>query len=449
MTAVLDVNPIDLSKVLKKLFPKVTFYPPVSDERQYKIPEKTDLYYFIQENNINYMEKDTLVFTMINSNKFSALFPKDPLQYRNELKAFLQNDDCQVIKFFINKTNEKFFEGFNAVVHEKAVMDNCAMPDVAQLFYKAVFNNKTYYYKDLSDPDILNICEHSPSSFYGAFEYYAHKQYTLIRLSREFFIGDLHEKWKSELSEKLNDRDKSNNYQGLNFYYNVNDDDNVFIDTYDNVYRELKQEGSDIDYAWNIINELFIQKHKGLQKLKEKNDSIKLQANFITGLTLKIMNILESTADEYDSRYTPAEFVILAGQISGQLGHKKFENKYCDQSSLNENINNDKDNDNMEMIKIEDAGIFADNFLIKEFNAVKDGDFIISMGKKGEWSIHEKNIGNSIYYQNTGNLIFDLYSGENKNVSQQIFLYKLKKTLKKYKKWKKETRKEGEIENDA
>jgi len=388
--------------------------------------------------------------------------------------------------------------------------------DVAKLFIIYVFKDKTYSLNDFDDPKRLNICEHSPPSIYKAFEYYAHKQYTLIRLGREFLIEDLYEKWKSELINKLNDESKSSNYWAL--IHNYND----FIKIYEK-NKKLENKGSDIAFAWDVLRKLFMDEHERLQKLLETDNSRTDQDEFKISLTAKINNILESTPNEYESRYIPTEFIILARQISGQLGHGYYKNinpdrynfpesdmqyirkcwkilldnldleyldneerykinnthktferikilfekskapgykivfrnlsdridelyKKCSRvNELNEETNN-KNNEYSSIINLEDAKIFANNFLIKEFNTVKDRDFIKSIGENGEWSISWKEF--DISYKESGSLIINLYSGKYENVNKDFFFYKLKKALKEYKKWNKKRYKEGKNIDD-
>ena len=456
MAAIVDEK--ELMKILKELFPQIIFFRDLTNEQQSikskSIVNKANLVRLIHKNKINYKDKQALVQGMMTSGIFSILFPPDPKKYKSG----------PVIKFFINKTNEDFLHGFDKSVDKRVNSNNNPVIDVAELFYKDVFEGKTYFFDEINDPKILNICEHSPSSIYTAFEYYAHKQYTLLRLGREFLINDLYEKWKTELESKLpkskdkpSDEIRTNNYWALTLYYNN------FINIYENVYKEQKGKKPDIALAWDIINGLFINEHIGLLKLKEKeknNETMKHYNNNLTILYRKIFQVLESTPKKYESRYIPTEFIILAGQISGQLGHKYFGNEELNDngsedddfdSKVDEKINKDKYiNDNSYITyAVEDVKIFVDNFLIKEFNTDKDRNFIKTMGKNGEWSsIKSKKELSSINYNESGTLILKLYSGEYENVNKNMFFYKLEKALNEYRRWNKRTQKEGENKND-
>jgi len=335
------LDPRILSKNLKELFPNGIFYRFLSSKDQ-PINDKTDLYRFIKRKKIDYKEKNALVLGMMEDDIFSALFPEKQERCWDELEAAI-NNGCPVIRFYINKINEKFLEGFNASVDKSVRSDKKPVTDVAELFDEAAFKRKTYLL-DFDDAELFNICEHSPSSVYKAFEYYARKQYSLIRLGREFPIKDLYEKWKlilkselpelksklSELKDELNkeikskkyNEIKSNKYIGLILYYNDNPD---FISAFENVFKELTEEKPydkkpDIEFAWEIISELFIKNLKIMQGLliKENKKKEELIFNHIYNIELEIAETLERKPKE--NYYTPMDFITLAEKISELLG---------------------------------------------------------------------------------------------------------------------------------
>lgn len=324
-----EIDPVILSGNLKDLFPYIRFFPPASDEWPSEWRERTDIYELIRKKNIKYEEKENLVLGMMRnkSDLFTALFPENAVEYWDELEMNIRGGDCQVIRFFINKINKKFLEGFNSVVGGEIKSESTPVIDVAELFDEALFIGKTYLYYDLNDPKIINICEHSPHSIYKTFEYYARKQYVLIRLAREFPIKDLRNKWKVELLEKIEKAELQNeienesifkSYMGLKYWYIEKPD---FISNFENAYKKLKKKDSDIEYAWEIIKELFINNLKIMQKLriKENTENEKLRFNKIYNIEKEISKTMESKPQ--NNYFAPIDFVTLTGKISGQLGH--------------------------------------------------------------------------------------------------------------------------------
>jgi len=321
-------DPLDpgiLSKNLKELFPNGIFFRIISTMEQ-PANYKTDLYKLIRKNKVNYKEKDDLLLWMMHSDLFSALFPDKPMLYWDELKEAIHSSGCPVIRFFINKINEKFLEGFNAAADERIRTANNPVTDVAELFIESVFKRKTYFF-DFDDSELFNICEHWPSSIYKVFEYYARKQYTLIRLGREFPLEDLRKQWKEKLQKEIGNEGKSNIYMGLKNYYIEKPD---FISIFENAFEEITnkkpdkkitQKKSDVEFAWEIINELFINNLKIIQELrikKENTQNERLKFNRIYNIEIMISETLERKLKE--NPFSPMDFVTLAGKISEQLG---------------------------------------------------------------------------------------------------------------------------------
>ena len=312
---------IELSDVLEELFPGLSFFPPPAGGSPGIAFEEYEICRLARTKEIN--EKEKLVREMRKSKYFAAVFPKDAIDNWDELEGKIRDGDCNVMTFFINKINDLFIQGFNSAVLEEIRLNDSPVTD---LFNREFFEKRPYHFTEFDEPKKLNICEHLPPTFYNAFEYYAHKQYTLIRMGREFPLDDLHKKWKSELEKKLSNKDKSNNYLGLIFYYDK-DNDSFFIDAFGRAYREIKKNETDIKYAWKIINELFVNNLKRLRMLREEKKSGELQADYVFGIIKKINNALESTpAVNKNKPYIPTDFITLTGQISGQLGHRDYGN---------------------------------------------------------------------------------------------------------------------------
>lgn len=474
LTTSVDIDYIKLSKILTELFPHVFLFSIDNLSPDLKSPQRfqdkikkneTDIYKLIQKNKITeYENKEIIVREMSKSERFGALFPTDiSLKERifDKLKTNNHDEKCNVIASYIEIINEIFIQKFNTVVRKEIRLNDTYSPCVSELFVKKVFPDKTFYYVDqLKDPKILNICEHSPSSIYGAFEYYAHKQYTLIRLGREFPIEDMRNTWKIELEKKRKDNRKSNNYLGLNIYYEN------FTDTYEKT-GEKNNNGSnetDIVFALKIIEELFIYNLKLTERqilkiIKEENTSYeKILPCFKANVREKISLILESTPEKSDS-YTPTDFITLTGQISGQLGntpcseeYKKYPNeiKFTD---LNQKYNEDGDAYDFdpeedkyhnvdEALRIKESWeIFINDFLKKEFNADDEKDFIGFISKEENWSTLAEEFKS--YYikgiHNKDSSLFNVYSGGKKNISHTVFAQKLRSALKEYIEWYKET----------
>jgi len=526
----------ELSGILEELFPGLTFFPSGSVSNPHFVFKEYEICRLIRTKEIDLHEKETLALEMIKSKAFACLFPHDPLQTWEELETNIQNGGCNVIRYFISKIDKLFMDGFNKVVQKEQKLNESPVTDH---FICKVFGEKSISINQLNEPKGLNICDHSPATLYKAFEWHAHKQYTLIRLGREFPIEDLHEKWKSELQNKINDKNENNNYLALNNFYNG------FISIYDDTYNVLKKNGVDINadirFALDIINALFVEKLQdpktpAINKINASSNPAWL--SFASKIEKMISITLERKPEGYDSIHVPTDFITLTGQISGQLGHeygkvlsqgvknevnwKKYESSsdfdfdYFSESDM-KNINNYwktlmnnlQENDKIltegnkntfEKIKIlyaklqepffktifseksieiinglyikissevsldveldedeknsicpedrhkttliEDAEVFANKFLIKEFNADNEKDFIISMTKNGEWSISGNEV--DIHYMESGSLIITRYKGEPIDPELSVlFLHKVDKALKNYWKWKKMNKKEG------
>lgn len=315
MTASVDIDPIKLSGILDELFPNIQFSIQYADDSSGWLG-KTEIYTLIRENNIDINnEPEIFVKKMIDDKKytFAALFPKDAENEWDELKTKIVAGDCNIFNFFLGKIDGKFIEGYNTVVQKEIKLIDSP---VVNNFNNEVFSEGTLAPGELNDPKTLQICMHSTDSFYKTFEYYAHKQYTLIRLGREFPIEDLHKQWNEILKAKMKDENKSNKYRALNEYYEN------FLNDYERVYSETRKHKTDIAFAMEIIRKLFIESLKIVHKLLTANKRTKIydiRSVFIYNVMTKIDEILESTPKNFSS-YAPTDFITLTGQISRQLG---------------------------------------------------------------------------------------------------------------------------------
>jgi len=477
MTAAVDIDPIKLSRILTELFPHVLLFPFSVDNLSSDliIPQRfqertkedeTDIYIFIQKKKITeYENREVLLREMSMNERFGVLFPKDILlreQIFDKLKADNEGKKCNVIASYIEMENEKFIQGFNTIVCEEIKLDDAYSPRVSNLFEKEVFFMKTFLVDELNKSKNLGICEHSPSSIYDAFKYYAHKQYTLIRLGREFLINDLQEEWKSELGEKIEDKSKSNNYLGLKHFYTD------FMDTYKATYESCKKAErivTDTDFAWEIIDKLFIDGLKRRQNLKIKEkltNADRLRFGFIADVRIMICKILESSPNN-SSYYNPTGFITLTGQISGQLGRQKRNRSYLEKYEIppNEIISTDlsrkynEDDDEYDFDPEEDKyhnideaflikeswGKFISVFLKYEFNEDEEKDFISLVSEEENWPTLADEV--KYYYikgaHNKDSLLFNIYTGNSKTIPHTLFAQKIKKALKKYMEWHKKS----------
>jgi hypothetical protein len=306
--------PLALQSVLQELFPNILFFQSVTDDRQAAGYEETDIYRFIQKKNIDINEKDTLVHEMIKNKAYAPLFPDDALSEWDELQETIRKGGCDILKYFIKRSDIDFVRGYNDNVRKEITIYDSPVTD---LFHNELFKGKAFYLGKLHEAETFGmIIEHSAHSIYWAFRIYAQKQYALIRLGREFLLAEPHEQWKNDLLKMMNDTSDANNYRGLCIYYND------FMDDYERIYKTLKKRASDIESAWNIIQELFVKNLKTLQGLQKKDKKIKKLRLAISYNTITMINqMLETKPREYDTAYKPKDFFRLAGQISGQLGH--------------------------------------------------------------------------------------------------------------------------------
>jgi hypothetical protein len=460
MDKTVDVDPIELVKILKELFPHILFFPSSSGKGLSDLLEKADICDLIRGNKeIYYNEKETLIWAMMKNEKFSDLFPKDALQDWEDLANKIKAGGCQIINYFINKIDERFIHGLNTVVHEEIKPKDSVVERFNDDFLKDMDKKpRTFSLDKFRKPKLMNICEHLPSSFYKAFEYYAHKQYTLIRLGMEFPVEDLHKKWKFDLEEKLKDKDERNNYLGLEYFYIG------FIKNYENTYTVIKKKDSTIAFALDIISELFV---KNLIIRNEETQIVKQSIPFMRNVMIMINEILESTPRSYRTTpYVPTDFITLTGQISGQIGHvEKYDpdEDYIDDSDgiqfsqigrenneVDENHEFFTPNDNkpFKIDKIlkkfivyedvyKDRAKFAE-FIRQLFKEEDEKDFIDFVEKKGEWSKIMNEL--SSYYnkkpgKHISGLLFKTYKGKRKLAVHKPFEVKIVKAINMYKKW--------------
>ena len=324
----------ELMKTLNILFPQVNL-----NEEHLKINR------LIANNKLDYKNKSNLVVNMMKSNYFKRLFPNDNLlkklgwdimNKQDELNIAVQNG-CSVIRYFLNEIDEKFFNSFNEVVCEDMKLEVSPATDVLDIFLDNY--NKTYTIEEFNKIDFPNICKHKGISLYNVYVFFARKQYTLIRLSREFHVLALHEEIKKNISDKIKE-EKSNLY-ALNHFYNN------FISTYINVYTKYNNITSEneILYANNILKELFVHNLKEMQdinnhskkmhnltanKVNVKNyegkiDSLSEKIGESTEKISKVWEMidcqLESKLKNCTNPFAPKDFMTITMQISGQIKH--------------------------------------------------------------------------------------------------------------------------------
>ena len=447
------IDPVRLTIILKGLFPNLILFDNKWPGVGY---DQMDICRLIQMKKINYEDKFALVFKMKDNKYFAPLFPKDNMAFGFEWEELRDsiNDGCPVIDFFIEKLNKKFIEGFNSTVIDEIKLSDPPKIDVVKLFIKTVFGKKALFIEQLNDPKALNICEHSPYSLYKAYEYFAHKQYTLFRLEKEFPVEDIHKRHKSDLKDKISNATKSSNFYALNangYYIN-------FLENYEKIFMELKESKPELYSGLDIINKLFIENLKCYENLQMKTKNTKTEKPwvlFISNVRIMIDKILESKADNYDNYYKPADFITLTGQIGGQIGHENYKNPSEDSSSEISFYELKRENEEGEIIeydpqeeKYHDSGneliikadreLFASKFLKSRFNAADEEDFIKFVAEEGNWAaiVDELNL----YFNGEGSdlknkVLYNIYSGERSRISPRLFKEKIRKALFQYKEY--------------
>jgi len=331
-----DIDALKLLKgALNALFPKIRFFLSPDSAAWSKLDEEADIYVFARKRKIDYENKKMLAMEMSKSEKYKALFPNDASgkgQIFDKLDA-QSGRRGGVMKLGMEIINEKYIHGFNSVAQEEIKIAGDDF-DAAACFESEVFKDRTYLIEDFTDIDRAKEifpCDHSVSSIYKAFGCYAHKRYTLIRLAREFSIGNLYGEWKSDLEDKIKKADKSSNYWGLcedRYYAN-------FMENFEAAYGKLNKNMPAVELGWDMLRRFFVLSLKRLQNIK-KNENTQCndaRIRFI-GNAMKLINkILESIPEKYklsrnDAEYIPTDFITLAGQICGQLGHIKTKSEY-------------------------------------------------------------------------------------------------------------------------
>lgn len=337
-----------LSGTLSSLFPLVNFFSPRKGKKnkasgKSKKPqiafEEYEISKLVRIRKIGYQDTEKLAWEMMKSEYFRFLFPVNARENWNELNAKIKHGNCRIIEFFAGKIDRKYLEGLNSDIPDEIQIKDSP---VLALFLETVFRGVSLSIFELSEIKKLDICRHSTSSLYRAFSYFARKQYTLIRLAREFTIPTLHDEWKSELGKKLMEKRASNIYLGLIYYYDK-DSERFFIDLLENTFNDrmkLRNNESEIDFAWAILFELFINHLRRLREIRKRKgiaiDNPKTPRNKIYYLAKKesdytfnvidtIEKILESKPLKIkENSYVPIGFITLSGQISGQLKYLKL-----------------------------------------------------------------------------------------------------------------------------
>jgi len=477
MTDFVGIDYDKFNKTLRALFPNITFFPP---SHSGELDKESRIYNLIKKIKItDYENKKLLVREMFIGKKFDALFPKDALlkeQIFDKLNA--QNGVCSVIKAYMEIINEEYIQGFNSVVREKIRLKGCDS-NVVDFFENEIFEKKSYFIDDLVNTKKAKEifpCEHSVSSIYKAFGYYARKQYTLIRLGREFLIREMCTQWKDELKGKIENADTSSNYWGLGkdkYYVNFMEIFCKICDKIDTKHADTTfpadQLAVDIKLAWDAMHELFVLNLKRLKNIQGKEASdykdvrfYDLRFHFTKGVMKMINYIIEGTPKNGNS-HIPADFIGLAGQISGQLGQIK---KVCDR--LETAIKNDKSYDlerdvgssneitssNIEINKTEGDyahndleatfdviqlkiywNKFMKNSLSEVFNAEEERGFLNFIFDDKNWAIV---VDELFLYESkeddANTVLFNKYKGDRSNVPHHLFSNKIRRALDKCKK---------------
>jgi len=446
MAAAIEIHFSELSTLLNELFPNIIFFPPLTNEK-WKI--ETDICTLIIKKNItDYLNKEILVKEMLKCELFDVLFQNE---YKEKIMDILKNnnENFNIIKAYIEIINEKYIQGFNTVVQDD-IKINTSATDIIDSFINGTFEDETYYLEDLKYAKKLISAGHSPASIYGIFEYYAHKQYTLIRLGREYLIEKLYLNWKTELEEKIETSDKSSNYwafQKNKFYIN-------FMENYENTYAALAESTSinnnqtDIVLAWDIITKLFIE---NLKILQTKPDHFESQ--FKKKVKYMIEKTLESTPKNYNA-YIPTDFLKLSGQIGGQLGnsnkinainadiHEKPWNEISftyltkkKNDSEKEILFDPEDKNNKEigstLVIKHNWERFINDHLKKIFKEDSEKHFINFVSNENNWLalVDEFISYRTTGSHNTNSILFSEYKGNHKHIPHTIFASRLRKAL--------------------
>jgi hypothetical protein len=376
---------------LGKLFPSISFFKVHAKLPPGQHRSDADILVFIGINDIR-----SLASEMKKNSTYKVLFPPDADNHWGELLKNFNNGDYNVIKFFLKKTDKMFIDGYNKVMRDDFRINNTS--PVLDIFKEKHFNYEaaSYYFTDLTDRDLLYICEHSPPTFYKAFEYYAHKKYTLLRLGQEF-PHKCYFELRNESLKKMADNEnlkllKNEKYRGMKYFY-----DDKFIQNHKELFEKIIEsrknqndrqvkadfyEGKNtadklrkiLSMADEILGKLFITKLyvsqsmlQGKYSLLGQKELERFKIMLQAELFLLIQEKLESTPkvneennpDEY-GRYTPTSFIILTKQIINPIY------KLADKCFTLERLRNKKkDTDNIDS----DMNVFTKSDLkkIKDF----------------------------------------------------------------------------------
>jgi hypothetical protein len=135
----------------------------------------------------------------------ACLFPKN-ISMWNEAKARGKYGSANIIRFFIDLQNNMFLDSFSKV--KNILLDKIDNKYISSSFLdKVKFNKPVWEIWDFSSI-VLHKMRHNPPSIYEAFNYFAHKQYTLLGFSTpvnqiDTSTGELIKDGFKLLSEKI------------------------------------------------------------------------------------------------------------------------------------------------------------------------------------------------------------------------------------------------------
>ncbi|MCL2759486.1 MAG: hypothetical protein FWD22_04680 [Treponema sp.] len=183
MKSIKECNAAVLALVLRDYFPGLIFIP------KNNTGNLGILNYIVEKSG-----KWTLDINAMSRSKekhFSCLFPKDISSWDEE-KARKIFGSADVVKYFVDAENDKFLHEFSRVYNDSISEENSAVRRaIPENFFDALDGMSENYdgKRVWEDWDfsglILHKLRHDPPSVYEAFDYYGHRNYTLLGFGLE------------------------------------------------------------------------------------------------------------------------------------------------------------------------------------------------------------------------------------------------------------------------
>ena len=193
LKSVKQCSEAELALVMRDFFPGIIFIPKNSGSNL------AVSRYVIKKN--DGWTLDIAAMSRSNEKYFASLYPDDISSW-DEKKAREMFDCADIIKFFVNIENDKFVAEFSKNNYDITGLISDEIPK--QFFNKLKDSDKNYGAKPVWENwdfsgIIVHKLRHDPPKIYEAFNYFAHREYTRLRLALTKLITE-----NSDIRKKYN-----------------------------------------------------------------------------------------------------------------------------------------------------------------------------------------------------------------------------------------------------